>query len=110
MKYLHKASEEHNEFYDLIGMEVTFAKDIVNDSGMLLFEKSDKAVVTDIVYVPGHYHKRLPDLWIKPEISLVEIENYNQVKWTWIAPTFEEHKFGFAHSDTNAQNLILKLS
>lgn len=67
------ASEEHDDFYDLIGTEVTFASQIFTIGGQIMHEQGEKATVADVIYNKGHYYRTLPDIWVKPEIALFKL-------------------------------------
>jgi hypothetical protein len=87
MRLLLKASEEREDFYDLLGKEVTFDHDIISVGGSLLFEKGQKTFITDVTYTSGYWSNLCPDLYVKPEISMFKI---NGTAGHWRPETFTE--------------------
>ena len=82
-KLLVKASEEKSDFHELIGTEVTFKTDIFNIySGKTWYNKGDKAIISDITYIEGHYSRACPDIWEKSQIVTLQIERELSIGWT----------------------------
>jgi hypothetical protein len=90
MKYLLKASEEKEDFYDLIYKGVTFASDIISYSGSLMHERGEKAFISDVEYTAGRWSNLCPDIYIQPKISAFKINGIKAVSWR--PETFIEFK------------------
>jgi hypothetical protein len=67
MRLLLKASEERDDFADLIYKDVTFANDIISIAGQVLYEKGQKAFISDVEYTAGHWSRACPDIYIEPK-------------------------------------------
>jgi hypothetical protein len=80
-KLLHKASEEREDFHDLIYKDVTFANDIISIGGQLLYEKGEKAFISDVEYTAGHWSRACPDIYIEPKISSFKINGIPSTCW-----------------------------
>lgn len=89
MKLLLKASEEREQFYNLIGRSVTFASDIVSVGGQILNKKGERAYVSDVEYTAGYWSGLCPDIYVQPKISTFQINN---VTGSWKPDTFIEYK------------------
>ena len=90
MRLLLKASEEKDNFHDLIDKEVTFASDIIYIGGHLMHEKGEKAFISDVEYTSGYWSRLCPDIYVQPKISTF---NINGIKATsWKPDTFIEYK------------------
>lgn len=89
MNLLLKASEERNEFYDLIGTDITFGSEILSIGGAILHAKGEKAFISDVEYTP-RYWSRFFNMYIEPKISTFRINGINAVCWR--PDTFIEHK------------------
>lgn len=59
--------------YKLIGTEVTFSCDLVTFGGSLLHKKGEKAIIRDVVIIPAHSYRTLPNIWVKEEISSIRV-------------------------------------
>lgn len=81
MKFLLKATEERNDFYELIGKEVTFKGDIIYISGSISHKKGEKAFISDVEYNPGYWCKSCPDIYVKPKISTFKINGLPATSW-----------------------------
>jgi hypothetical protein len=90
MKFLLKASEEKDHFYDLIDKEVTFASDIISVGGQLLYAKGDKAFISDVEYTSGYWSRLCPDIYVQPKISSFKINGIPATSWR--PETFVEFK------------------
>ena len=84
-----KASEEKQDFHDLIGTDVTFANDIITVMGYVSHVKGEKAYISDVIYDAGYYSKCCPDIWNEPKIRMFQINN---VPGHWRIDTFLEYK------------------
>jgi hypothetical protein len=89
MRLLYKASEEREDFYDLIGTDVTFASDIISIGGSLMYHKGEKAFISEVEYTPGRWSSLCPDIYLKPEISTFKINGIPSTCWR--PETFEEY-------------------
>lgn len=89
MRLLLKASEEKEDFYNLIGKDVTFASDIIFIGGTISHEKGEKAYISDVQYTPGYWSRLCPDIYVEPKISTFQINN---VPGSWMPDTFVEFK------------------
>lgn len=87
MRFLLKASEEKDHFRDLIGKDITFAKDIISIDGHIMHTKGEKAYISDIEYTAGYWSHLCPDIYIQPKISTFQINN---VRGSWKPDTFIE--------------------
>ena len=90
MRYLLKASEEKEDFYDLIYKDVTFASDIISHAGSLMHEKGENAFISDVEYTAGRWSNLCPDIYIQPKISTFKINGIKAVSWR--PETFIEFK------------------
>lgn len=88
-KLLHKASETREDFYDLIGKEVTFKSDIIFIGGSISHEKGEKAYISDVSYTSGYWSTLCPDIYVQAKISTFQINN---VPGSWMPNTFEEFR------------------
>lgn len=89
MRLLLKASEEREDFHELIYTDVTFASDIISIGGSLLHKKGEKAFISDVAYTTGHWSRVCPDIYVQPKISTF---NINGIKATsWKPDTFIEY-------------------
>ena len=75
MRLLLKASEEKQDFHNLIDTEVIFASDIITLGGQITHEKGEKAYISDVSYTPGYWSRLCPDIYIQPKISTFQINN-----------------------------------
>jgi len=89
MIHLVKASERKEDFYDLIGKDVTFASDIIFINGNVTHEKGEKAYISDVQYIPGYWSRLCPDIYVQPQISTFQINN---ITGSWKPDTFLEFK------------------
>ena len=85
-----KASETHEHFFDLIGTDVTFASDIISIGGAILHTKDEKAFISDVEYVDGHWSRLCPDIYHPPKISLFKINGVYST--CWMPETFVEYR------------------
>lgn len=90
MKFLLKASEEKEDFFNLIYTEVTFASDIICISGSVMHEKGEKAFISDVEYNPGYWSRLCPDVYVPPKISSFKINGVPGK--TWRPDTFIEYQ------------------
>lgn len=88
-KILERSSELRQDFYDLIGTEVTFASDIIYINGSIIHKKGEKATVSDVSYNPGHWSKICPDIYDKAKISTLYINGEEDS--CWVPDTFIEY-------------------
>ncbi len=88
MRLLFRASEQHEDFYDLIGTEVTFANNIINISGEMMYSKGEKAFISDVSYCSGYWHRF--GHYEKPLILGIYINGI--VESSWNQRAFEELK------------------
>jgi hypothetical protein len=89
MRLLLKASEQRADFFPLIGMDVTFASDIVSIGGKITHEKGERAYISDVEYVSGHWSRLCPDIYIEAKINTFQINN---VIGSWVPDSFVEFK------------------
>lgn len=83
-----KASEEREDFYNLLGKEVTFASDLISIGGYITHKKGEKAFISDVEYSPGFWS--WSGDYIGPKISSFKI---NGVPSCCFLPTiFIEYK------------------
>lgn len=90
MRYLLKASEEREDFHELIYTDVTFASDIISIGGSLLHKKGEKAFISDVEYTAGRWSRLCPDIYVQPKISSFKINGIPGVCWK--PDTFIEFK------------------
>lgn len=90
MILLFKASEEHEDFFDLIDTEVTFDSEIISHAGYIMHEKGEKAFISDVEYTCGYWSNLCPDIYVKPKISAFKINGINSTCWK--PDTFLEYK------------------
>jgi len=90
MRLLLKASEERSDFHDLIYKEVTFASDIISIGGYIMHTKGEKAFISDVEYMAGHWSRLCPDIYVQPKISTFKINGIPSTSWK--PETFEEYK------------------
>ena len=84
-----KASETHEDFYNLIGTDVTFDGDIISNSGSRMHSKGEKAFISDVEYTSGHWSNFF-SMYIEPKISSFKINGMPSICWN--PKTFVEHK------------------
>lgn len=89
IRLLLKASEEKEDFHELIGTEVTFASDIWYVGGQLSHPKGEKGFISDVEYTAGHWSNLCPDIYVEPKISSLKI---NGTYGCWMPNTFVEFK------------------
>lgn len=89
-KILFKVSEENEEFKELIGTDVTFKSELISDSGLILHNKGEKAVITDILYKKGRWSNLCSDIYIEPQLHSFHINN--EISHTYFPEIFEEFK------------------
>jgi len=90
MVRLLKTSVEGNDFSELIGKEVTFANDLVSESGNLINKKGEKAIISDVEYIPSYWSKLCPDIHIEARVSTLYINDMTHV--CYLPDTFLEFK------------------
>lgn len=81
MRLLLKASEERENFHELIDTWVTFASDIISNAGSIMYKKGDKAFISDVEYTSGYWSSLCPDLYIEPKISTFKINGIPSTCW-----------------------------
>ena len=84
-----KATEERDEFFELIGTEITFSNDIITIGGQILHNKGDKAVIEDVEYKDGCWSNLCPDIYINPRISIFKLHG---IYGCWTPDSFLEYK------------------
>lgn len=90
MRLLLKASEEREDFHDLIYKDVTFANDIMSIGGQITYRKGQKAFISDVEYVSGYWSRLCPDIYVQPKISTFKINGIPSTCWR--PETFVEFK------------------
>lgn len=85
-----KASEEGEDFYNLIGTEVTFACEIITIGGSISHFKGEKAIIRDVSYVKGWWSNICSNLYYPPEISTIHLKGIERT--CWIKDTFVEFR------------------
>ena len=76
-----KASKEKEHFYNLIGVNVTFASDIISNAGSLMRIKGEKAFISDVEYTSGYWSRLCRDIYVQPKISTFRIDGINNIAW-----------------------------
>lgn len=77
MRLLLKASEEKEYFHNYIGMDVTFACEIISVGGQIMHEKGEKAYISDVQYTAGYWSNLCPDIYVAPKMLMIQINNVN---------------------------------
>lgn len=89
MRHIEKASEVHEDFSDLIGVDITFASDIYSSSGFISHKKGEVAFISDVEYTPGYYSVTFQQ-FMKPKILSFKINGVPSISWR--PDTFVEYK------------------
>lgn len=89
-RLLYKATEEKEDFHDLIYKEVTFASDILTIGGQISHSKGEKAFISEVEYSGGYWSNLCPDIYVKPKISMFKINGIPSTCWR--PDTFEEFR------------------
>ncbi len=85
-----KVSEEHDDFNELIGKDITFASDVITIGGQILHSKGEKAFISDVEYTSGYWSRACPDIYVHPKVSTFKI---NGIKaHCWKPETFLEYR------------------